>query len=157
MDPVSSTAHDRAIIAQFTQQACLFSEAPELHGDEVLRLVVEAARPQRNDRAIDLACSTGSVACALAAHAAYVVGLDATEAMWARRAPLPKAGSFQMLPGNPAAFTPRLIQRDRSASSLAALLFIISMIRQELLRKCSVWRRQAGGLCSAMDWPPTIR
>lgn len=33
------------------------------------------------DRAIDLACGPGSVACALAEHAAHVVGLDATPAM----------------------------------------------------------------------------
>ena len=42
-------------------------------------MVAAALNP--SDRAIDLACGPGSVACALASHAAHVIGLDATPAM----------------------------------------------------------------------------
>jgi len=73
--------HDRAIIDQFTRQASSFADSPELHADEVLKLIVDAADLDRSDLAIDLACGPGSVACALAEQAAHVVGLDATAAM----------------------------------------------------------------------------
>ncbi|MCF3947010.1 class I SAM-dependent methyltransferase [Acidiphilium iwatense] len=75
------TAHDRAIVDQFTRQAAGFAAAPELHGDDVTALIVEAANPGPRDRVIDLACGPGSVACALARCATHVVGLDATAAM----------------------------------------------------------------------------
>lgn len=74
-------AHKRAIVDQFSRQASGFATAPELHGDGIVALVVDAARPKASDTAIDLACGPGSVACALAARAKWVVGLDATEAM----------------------------------------------------------------------------
>jgi len=74
-------AHDRAIVDQFTRQASGFAANPELHAADVLDLIVEAAALGSNDRAIDLACGPGSVACALAARAAWVVGLDTTPAM----------------------------------------------------------------------------
>jgi 2-polyprenyl-3-methyl-5-hydroxy-6-metoxy-1,4-benzoquinol methylase len=67
---------------QFSRQAPPgFAGAKELHADDVEALVVEAASPQPSDRAIDLACGPGSVACALARRAGHVVGLDATSAM----------------------------------------------------------------------------
>jgi len=74
-------AHDRAIVDQFTRQASGFAANPELHAADVLDLIVEAAALGSEDRAIDLACGPGSVACALAARAAWVVGLDTTPAM----------------------------------------------------------------------------
>lgn len=74
-------AHDRAIQDQFTRQATGFAKAQELHADDVVALVVEAARPKPGDRAIDLACGPGSVACAMAKRARHVTGLDATAAM----------------------------------------------------------------------------
>lgn len=76
-----SDAHDRAIQDQFTRQASGFAGARELHADDVVALVVAAARPQPNDQAIDLACGPGSVACAMAKRVRHVVGLDATAAM----------------------------------------------------------------------------
>jgi ubiquinone/menaquinone biosynthesis C-methylase UbiE len=78
---MTSSAHDRAISAQFTHQAAGFAASPELHADEVLQLILDAAAPGPKDRAIDLACGPGSVACALAAEAGHVVGLDFTPAM----------------------------------------------------------------------------
>lgn len=81
MPSTIKTAHDRAIVDQFTQQAPSFAASRELHGEDVLRLIVEAAALDSRDRAIDLACGPGSVACALAEHAGHVVGLDATVAM----------------------------------------------------------------------------
>jgi ubiquinone/menaquinone biosynthesis C-methylase UbiE len=81
MNRIDLPAHDRAIVDQFTRQAVGFAAGPELHADEVLALMVNAAGLGPNDHAIDLACGTGSVACALAKHAAHVVGVDATPAM----------------------------------------------------------------------------
>jgi SAM-dependent methyltransferase len=81
MTSQDTDAHERAIIEQFSRQASGFAAAPELHGDDIVALVVDAARPQSTDTAIDLACGPGSVACALAARAKRVVGLDATEGM----------------------------------------------------------------------------
>ncbi|RNJ48842.1 class I SAM-dependent methyltransferase [Methylocystis hirsuta] len=76
-----ASAHDRAISAQFTAQASGFAAGKELHADEVLALIVDAASPGPDDCAIDLACGPGSVACALAERAKRVVGLDVTPAM----------------------------------------------------------------------------
>ncbi len=75
------TAHDRAILNYFTQQASGFAAGPELHGQAVVQLVVDAAAPTRHDRAIDLACGPGSIVCALAKTGAFATGLDATPAM----------------------------------------------------------------------------
>src|ERR1700683_1492506 len=81
MDRIDNLAHDRAIVDQFSRPARGFAARPELHVDDVLELIVEAAALGSNDRAIDLACGPGSVVCALAERAARVVGLDATPAM----------------------------------------------------------------------------
>jgi SAM-dependent methyltransferase len=75
------SAHDHAILDQFTRQAAKFAARPELHSDDVLALIADAARLRPSDAAIDLACGPGSVACALAARAGKVVGLDSTPAM----------------------------------------------------------------------------
>jgi tRNA/tmRNA/rRNA uracil-C5-methylase (TrmA/RlmC/RlmD family) len=75
------SAHQRAIQDQFSRQATGFAGAIELHADDVVALVVEAACPQANDSAIDLCCGPGTVACALAKRAGRVVGLNATGAM----------------------------------------------------------------------------
>jgi len=79
--PQTADAHERAIEDQFTRQAEGFAGERALHADDVVALMVEAARPQPGDIAIDLACGPGSVACALARRVKNVVGLDATEAM----------------------------------------------------------------------------
>jgi SAM-dependent methyltransferase len=75
------SAHDRAIVHYFTQQAAIFAAGPELHGDAVLSLIVDAAAPRPSDTAIDLACGPGSVVCALAESVAHATGLDTTPAM----------------------------------------------------------------------------
>ncbi|MCC2105424.1 MAG: class I SAM-dependent methyltransferase, partial [Hyphomicrobiales bacterium] len=75
------SAHDRAISDQFTRQAEGFAQSRALHAQDVVDFVVDAVAPKPADRAIDLACGPGSVACALAARAARVVGVDATQAM----------------------------------------------------------------------------
>jgi SAM-dependent methyltransferase len=77
----TESSHDRTIIDQFTWQASGFADRPELHGEAILKLIVDAAALSPGDRAIDLACGPGSVACALAEQAASVIGLDATAAM----------------------------------------------------------------------------
>jgi ubiquinone/menaquinone biosynthesis C-methylase UbiE len=81
MTTEDAAAHERAIQDQFSRQATGFAGAKELHADDIVALVIEAARPQPGDRAIDLACGPGTVACALAKRVLDVVGLDATEAM----------------------------------------------------------------------------
>ncbi len=81
MKRLDNPAHADAILDQFTRQARAFAASPELHAADILKLIVEAASLGAADSAIDLACGPGSVACALAAHAARVVGLDATPAM----------------------------------------------------------------------------
>jgi ubiquinone/menaquinone biosynthesis C-methylase UbiE len=78
---MSDSAHDRAILNYFTQQARSFAAGPELHGREVIQLIVNAAAPKSEDRAIDLACGPGSIVCTLAETVAHATGLDATPAM----------------------------------------------------------------------------
>ena len=81
MIPEDADAHERAIQDQFSRQAVGFAAAPALHADDIVALVVDAAKPQPNDGAIDLACGPGTVACALAKRVRCVVGLDSTPAM----------------------------------------------------------------------------
>jgi ubiquinone/menaquinone biosynthesis C-methylase UbiE len=81
MTQSDARAHAREIRDQFTQQAQGFARSPALHADEILALMTQAAALDERATAIDLACGPGSVACAFAARAARVVGLDATPAM----------------------------------------------------------------------------
>jgi SAM-dependent methyltransferase len=81
MTPENANTHERAIRDQFSRQAAGFAVAPELHADGIVALVVEATKPQAGDRAIDLACGPGTVACALAQRVQHVVGLDSTAPM----------------------------------------------------------------------------
>jgi ubiquinone/menaquinone biosynthesis C-methylase UbiE len=73
--------HGSRIVEQFTRQAELFAAAPQLHGDAVLSLLVEAAAPRAGDEALDVACGPGTVVAAIAPRVRRAVGLDATEAM----------------------------------------------------------------------------
>jgi ubiquinone/menaquinone biosynthesis C-methylase UbiE len=81
MPPENTHTHERAIREQFSRQAAGFAAAPELHADDIVALVVDAAKPQPEDKAIDLACGPGTVACALAKRVRHVVGLDSTVSM----------------------------------------------------------------------------
>jgi len=76
-----ATVHDARIQDQFSRQAEMFAAAPELHNDEVLALLVNAANPTSIDIALDVACGPGTISIAMARRVARVVGLDATEAM----------------------------------------------------------------------------
>ena len=66
MSNTVASAHDRAVLDYFTKQASGFAAGPELHGRDVVQLIVDAARPAPQDRAIDLACGPGSIVCARA-------------------------------------------------------------------------------------------
>lgn len=81
MNRINNPAHDSAIVDHFTRQAKGFAASPQLHADEVLKLIVQASALGYTERAIDLACGPGSVVCALAEHASCVIGLDMTPGM----------------------------------------------------------------------------
>ena len=82
-DGSGPNAHDARIREQFSRQAKVFAEAPELHGEAALALLVEAARPRPTDETLDVACGPGSVVVAMARRARHSIGLDATAAMLA--------------------------------------------------------------------------
>jgi ubiquinone/menaquinone biosynthesis C-methylase UbiE len=74
-------AHDQKIVAQFTRWARPFSELA-IHAEaEGMRRTLAAARLTGAARVLDVACGPGIVACAAAAHAAHVTGIDLTPAM----------------------------------------------------------------------------
>jgi ubiquinone/menaquinone biosynthesis C-methylase UbiE len=78
---VSDPNHRELILDQFTRQATVFSTAAAITDEEALRMVVEAARPARDDRLLDVACGPGLVVCAFAPHVREAVGIDVTPAM----------------------------------------------------------------------------
>jgi SAM-dependent methyltransferase len=59
----------------------VFAHSPELHGDDQLKFLVDAAQPKPTDRMLDIACGPGTVVAAFAPHVTLGVGLDATDAM----------------------------------------------------------------------------
>lgn len=76
-----TTDHDQKIVAQFTRWAAPFS-ALDIHAAaEGLRRTLAAARLAPHMRVLDVACGPGIVACAAAAQAGHVTGLDLTPAM----------------------------------------------------------------------------
>ena len=77
----SPVSHDDLIRDQFSRQAELFARSPELHGDDQLKLLVDAAQPRPGDASLDIACGPGTVVAAFAPHVRYATGLDATAAM----------------------------------------------------------------------------
>jgi ubiquinone/menaquinone biosynthesis C-methylase UbiE len=82
-DSFDSNAHEARIRKQFSRQAKLFADAPELHSEAALALLVEMATPRSTDETLDVACGPGSVVVAMARHARNSIGLDATAAMLA--------------------------------------------------------------------------
>src|SRR6201985_1590251 len=76
-----TTAHDEKIVAQFTRWARPFSELAVHAEAEGMRRTLAAANLTRDTRVLDVACGPGIVACATAAHAAHVTGIDLTPAM----------------------------------------------------------------------------
>jgi ubiquinone/menaquinone biosynthesis C-methylase UbiE len=77
----SSSSHDCLIRDQFSRQAELFAQSPELHGDAQVMLLVDCARPKSSDESLDIACGPGTVVAAFAGRVRRAVGLDATNAM----------------------------------------------------------------------------
>jgi len=72
--------HDR-VQEQFGLQAEGFAKSLELHGEAVLKLLVDVTDPKPSDEVLDVACGPGSVVAAFAGVVRPAVGLDATEAM----------------------------------------------------------------------------
>ena len=77
----NAASHEAHIRDQFTRQAAEFAVAPELHNDEMLTLLVEAAAPGPAHTTLDVACGPGTIAVAMAKRARHATGLDATDAM----------------------------------------------------------------------------
>jgi SAM-dependent methyltransferase len=69
------------IMDQFTRMAIPFAELPAHSTDDSIRLVREAAGIGPTDDVLDVACGPGLLACAFAAHARHVTGIDLTPAM----------------------------------------------------------------------------
>jgi ubiquinone/menaquinone biosynthesis C-methylase UbiE len=74
----------RLIRDQFTKQAIPFAAMPAHSNDEANRLLIDMAGIGPGDDVLDVACGPGLVACALAAVARHVTGLDLTPAMLAQ-------------------------------------------------------------------------
>jgi ubiquinone/menaquinone biosynthesis C-methylase UbiE len=78
-----SSKHSATISDQFTRQAQNFATARELHNEDVLTLLTDAASPLPADRMLDVACGPGTVVAAFAPLVSHAVGIDATPAMLA--------------------------------------------------------------------------
>ncbi len=75
----ASAAHDSTVIDQFSLQAIPFSEIPGHHDGTQLLVLFSGVTAE--DSVLDVACGPGIVACAFAAHAGSVTGIDITPAM----------------------------------------------------------------------------
>ena len=73
------SAHDRAVLDQFTKQAVPFATAP-IHQTGV-DLIFSAARLTEADHVLDVACGPGILACAAAPYVRRVTGIDMTPRM----------------------------------------------------------------------------
>jgi SAM-dependent methyltransferase len=74
-------AHHRLTIDQFTRQAAPFSRSKGHTNEKPLQLLIQLAELSGDDTALDVACGAGVVACAFAAVAKHVTGIDITTAM----------------------------------------------------------------------------
>ncbi len=112
---MSDTSHQDLILDQFTRQATVFSTAPTITDEDALRMIVNAARPTRDDRLLDVACGPGLVVCAFAPHIREATGIDVTPAMLERARKLAaekrltniawRQGDVYSLPYDDASFT----------------------------------------------------
>jgi ubiquinone/menaquinone biosynthesis C-methylase UbiE len=91
-----TTHHDR-VRAEFTKQADLFAAAPQMTDREAVERLLELARPAADEEALDVACGPGIVACALAARARRVTGIDLTPAMLEKARALGAGKGFENL------------------------------------------------------------
>ncbi len=76
--------HDARIVEQFTRLARPFAEHPIHSEADGMARTIAACGSLEGARVLDVACGPGIVACALAAHAAQVSGIDLTPAMIAQ-------------------------------------------------------------------------
>lgn len=76
--------HQAAIVDQFSRQAVPFSQQQAHSKESFLNLLLEMSGVGPEDEVLDVACGPGLVACALAARAKHVTGIDLTPAMIAR-------------------------------------------------------------------------
>jgi ubiquinone/menaquinone biosynthesis C-methylase UbiE len=76
--------HLDRIAEEFSRQAKTFERWAEMTDDQVAARFRSALGPAGEGRLLDMACGPGVVTAAIAARAASVVGLDATEAMLER-------------------------------------------------------------------------
>lgn len=76
--------HQATIIDQFSRQAVPFSVQQAHSQESFLNLLLEMSGVGPEDEVLDVACGPGIVACAFAARAKHVSGIDLTPAMIAR-------------------------------------------------------------------------
>lgn len=94
-DADARSNHNQLIVEQFTRQAIPFSR---MHTDqESIELLIDAAAVTRDDTVLDVACGPGIVACAFAAVAGHVVGIDITPAMLEQARVLQQSKGFKNL------------------------------------------------------------
>src|ERR1700704_4280468 len=77
MDPT----HRELIREQFTRQAVPFANAPAIRNAETLDRIVDLSGAISSDAVLDVGCGPGLLACAFAARARSVIGVDVTAAM----------------------------------------------------------------------------
>jgi ubiquinone/menaquinone biosynthesis C-methylase UbiE len=73
--------HTEEVVDQFTRQAQQFASSAGARSEEILEAILQLARPTRADRALDVACGPGVLACGMARYAGHVTGIDLTPAM----------------------------------------------------------------------------
>lgn len=78
---MTSHAHNQSIVEQFTKQAVPFSKKTAMSSEAIFKLMLEMCEVTPQDKALDVACGPGLTACAVAAVAAHVTGIDLTPAM----------------------------------------------------------------------------
>jgi ubiquinone/menaquinone biosynthesis C-methylase UbiE len=79
-----NTPHEKLIVAQFTRWAKPFAELPIHSEANGMAHMLAAASITPAMKVLDVACGPGIVACAVAAQAAQVTGIDLTPAMIAQ-------------------------------------------------------------------------
>ena len=77
----NASAHRERIQEQFTRQADTFANVPSHSAESSLTVLLELARAQQTDVALDVACGPGIVTAAFAPHVASIRGQDVVPAM----------------------------------------------------------------------------
>lgn len=81
---MTPAVHNQSIIDQFTRQAIPFSQKTQMSSDAAFKLMMDVCNVTPQDTVLDVACGPGLTACAAAAAAAHVTGIDLTPAMLER-------------------------------------------------------------------------